>query len=227
MADAPRITNFTNFSRDGDRRILAGSKDASEIFIVSSHVMALTGKEWATMFGPDSSFFTTESSNRPSGIIQIPMPDDDPAALRVLLSVAHLKHSMIPKTLSFEELVQIAILSDKYDLAELISPWIGGWVKHVQENYKENSNDRGWLFVAWTFGIASIFERVSNVCIRNSSITDFSKRAREGPNERADQLPLGGGLEDRTVGEELRPDARLEDGNDIGTHIMPPGVEGM
>ena len=164
MQEVARM-NVTTFSPNGDRKILVGSEDAPQVFMVSSHVMAHTGKAWIAMFGPESPFISTESSSLSDGMIEISMPDDNVGALKILLSAAHLKYKMIPKAIPFDDLVHIAILADKYDLAELLLPWVGGWVKHVQEYDSEIIDDCGWLFVAWSFGIASIFKRVTNMII--------------------------------------------------------------
>ena len=166
-AREPVITHYDPF---GDRKILAGTKEKPEIFMVSSQAMSLASKQFRNMFAADSRF--AEATRSPGTIIEKSLLEDHVNSLKILLSIIHLKHSLVPSTLSYDELVQLAILCDYYDVAEVVQPWITNWIHHVQKRQAKNKlAAEGWLFVAWTFGIEDIFERVSTYLIRNVAIS--------------------------------------------------------
>ena len=178
----------------GDRIILAGSEERPETFIVSSQAMSLTSKQWRVMFAADSPFATTPSS--PNSIIQVPMPDDDVNSLKILLSVIHLKFRLVPTVLAYEDLVSLAILCDKYDVSEVVQPWITNWIKNhkIPGSLQDESHiaySEGWLFIAWTFGLVRIFEQVSADLIRNIAMSkDYTLTVLEHVI-RSDQMPPG------------------------------------
>ena len=147
---------ITHFDPDGDLKILAGTEKDREIFIVSSKAMSLACKPWKAMVGPDSKFIEGTSSADAA----VPLPDDDIIALKILLNVAHLRFSLVPDFLSFEDLLQVAIICDKYDAAELVQPWLQGWLMDAQ-TLSQFVNHEGWLFISWTFGLSDLFRKVA------------------------------------------------------------------
>ncbi len=88
-------------------------------------------------------------------ISQIPLPDDDPDALLLLLRIAHLKFKDLPDTLSFRALYKLAVVCDKYDAVGAVRPFwdkFGGpFLSHIKEQGYEE-----WLYIAWTFGIEDV-----------------------------------------------------------------------
>jgi hypothetical protein len=72
---------------------------------------------------------------------------DDSDALLVLLRIAHMKFRKIPASLSYDGLVNLAILCDQIDCADLIRPWFKNWFGN---EILESSRDRQekWLFIA-------------------------------------------------------------------------------
>ena len=187
-------SSILHFDPFGDRKIIAGSEEKPEIFLVSSQAMSLTSRQWRAMFAADSPFATAPSS--PNSVVEIPMPDDDANALRVLLSVIHLKFGLLPKLLAYDDLVKLAIVCDKYDVAEVVQPWITDWINNhkVLESLEDRSriaNTEGWLFVAWTFGLISIFERVSAVLIKNIALSEDYTITISGHVVKSDYMPPG------------------------------------
>lgn len=90
---------------------------------------------------------------REANSTEIPFEDDDPAAMRILLLIAHLKFSKVPQQLSFDTLVNLATLCDKYNTASL--------VKHCGKDLlgacqPSTSNDRLWIY--WVFDYEAEFK---------------------------------------------------------------------
>lgn len=122
-----------------------------------------------------------------SQLKSIPFPDDDPDATLLLLRIAHLKFGEIPRTLSFDALLKLAILCDKYDVAGLVRPYLEGWVEGVKDTVNKPDHE-GWLFIAWTFGLANTFTRVAK------SLVMSMKRDEHGALVTAENRPLEDGV---------------------------------
>lgn len=143
--------------------------DGSErLLLVSTAVMCLASPVWAAMLKPTSSFMESEAK-------EVNLSDDDAESILITLRIAHLKHLQIPATLNFEQLYEMAVVCDKYDMVTLVSPWLDGW---ATERMKEAANKRGyerWLFIAYTFGFAELFEKAAK-SLGPSSKTDGDGR---------------------------------------------------
>ena len=92
-------------------------------------------------------------------ISQIPLPDDDPDALLLLLRIAHLKFKDLPDTLSFRALYKLAVVCDKYDAAGVFRPFWDFYVAPFLSCIEEQGYEE-WLYIAWTFGIEDVCIKV-------------------------------------------------------------------
>jgi hypothetical protein len=103
-------------------------------------------------------------------ISKIPLPDDDPDALLLLLQIAHLKFKDLPNTLSFQNLYQLAVVCDKYDAVGPIRPFWDKYGAPFLSNIEEAGYEE-WLFIAWTFGIEDVCIKVMNKLILETNTT--------------------------------------------------------
>ena len=53
---------------------------------------------------------------------EMELPEDDADALLYVLRIAHLQFRRIPATLEFVDLLNVAIICDKYDTVEIVRP---------------------------------------------------------------------------------------------------------
>lgn len=119
------------------------------------------------MLGPNSSFkeaceLRTRSTNTEPYRLQL--EDDNPEALAVILLALHCQNFLVPKAISFKNLLDLAIICDKYDCAAGVSLWIDIW----SQKWKAMALVAGyeqWLFIAWTFGMGEVFESLSKKLI--------------------------------------------------------------
>lgn len=51
---------------------------------------------------------------------EIPLPEDDPAAMEVICQIIHYQHASFPKRLEPEKILKIAIAVDKYDWCQAL-----------------------------------------------------------------------------------------------------------
>lgn len=161
------LTSDIQIDAAGDLKLLLQHGEEWVTFQVSSKVMSLASPVWRAMLDPNGPFRESQSDNN-----EIIFPDDDSEALLILLSAAHLRFQDVPKDLSFEGLLNVCILCDKYDCITLVRPWIFQWkvgqvVPEGEEFYEE------WLFIAWTTGDEANFKRVGRSMILRAT-TDES-----------------------------------------------------
>ncbi|KAF3171556.1 hypothetical protein TWF751_006286 [Orbilia oligospora] len=77
--------------------------------------------------------------------------DCDADALTTVLYILHHRARKVPRSISFQKLVNISMICKKYDLAEALLPWPEFWIEDlVQED--QNTGDEGWLLVSHVFG---------------------------------------------------------------------------
>ncbi len=62
----------------------------------------------------------------------VELPEDNPAALRILLNVAHCQVGLIPAVLQHEDMFNLTILCDKYDMVGLLKPFWRDWINNLK-----------------------------------------------------------------------------------------------
>lgn len=174
-----RATNI-QFDADGDTLLLL--EEGTVQFQVSSSVLCLASPVFHAMLGANGKFKESKSlRERKDGEppTEITLRDDNADALAVIFRILHHQHDSVPKSLSEENLWQIAILVDKYDLREATKLWVDLWIPHhfsdVGLPLALNSyfrDDRG-VFLAYAFCNEIMFESISkNIILTWCATTD-------------------------------------------------------
>jgi len=120
--------------------------------------------------------------------IELHLFDDDPMAVTTVCNMLHLQSQNIPKTLSGDELAEIAIVLDKYDCTDAVWAWTRFWMAEdsvrreleeegstvqMEEAVPSQSNINGllskekhvlskWVFIAWVFRDEKVFGMCAN-----------------------------------------------------------------
>ena len=85
-------------------------------FLVSTKAVCLASEAWSRMFDTSGPWANTDVHS--DG--KIHLHDDDPSALELVLRIAHLQFHELPSTtLWFEQIYQLAVVCDKYDMVKL------------------------------------------------------------------------------------------------------------
>lgn len=158
-----RATKTIYFDRRGDVRFLVDDT----YLVVSSKTMSLISDPWKAMLGPDGAF----SEAQPEKDKVIPLPEDNLEALTILLHIAHLKFNKVPRHIEFEELVNLAVLTDKYQATQIVSPWLKDWLEPLNKTVGKDGYE-DWLWIAWEYGLDEIFQLVANQLVLESSVDD-------------------------------------------------------
>lgn len=160
-------------------------KPATKTFIVSSVVLCHASAVWKTMLGPEGHFKEADTS---VGTREVHFAEDDGDALLLLLRIAHLEFAELPATLTYEQLLDVAILCDKYDVLRLVRPWSAKW----EDSWKPSACDSGHeesLFIAWTFGDVETYTKVTRLLVTESTSNDAGQCLRDGKLLEKDMPP--------------------------------------
>lgn len=143
-------------------------------FRVSSSVLCAASPVFNAMLGPNSSFAEAVSLRtaarapatspiKPSApLVQHvqPLYDDNGTALAVILYALHLQTHKVPRTVTFPQLKQLAVVCDKYDCVGAVRLWAETWMQPFRGDVTTVGYE-DWLFIAWVFSSRKFFERVS------------------------------------------------------------------
>lgn len=150
----------------GDLTLVVGEEKvklrcARNILILSSPVLK-------RMLDPESPFMegnVTDVSD--DGTKHINLPEDEPEPLSLVLRIIHHKTEDVPSKVPLDLLVELAILSDKYDLLCCIGQWTSSWC----DGYTDQ-DARAWLFVGFVFKNPEAFRKASKSLILNGTLSD-------------------------------------------------------
>ena len=173
----PLVNLFNqDFDPDGDVvLILSSSDNVSNPMSVrrraSSRHLSLASDVFRAML---SGNFKEGAALKSTGIVDIPLPDDDPFAITILLNVIHGRSSRIPLRVSLERLTQIAILVDKYRTEESIEIMAHVWTENLRSEFplSFNISMRRWIFVSWALKRGIFFSTSHSVCAIGEHMPD-------------------------------------------------------
>ena len=128
------------------------------------------------MFSPQGGFLEANTSD---GSREVRFAEDDPSALLLVLRIAHLQFRQIPATLNYKQLLNLALVCDKYDTVELVRPWLPRWEKPLRQ-FAFEPNQEEWLFIAWTFGDTEIYKELASTIVSDSTTDEVGQCFRSG-----------------------------------------------
>lgn len=167
-------------------------------FQVNSSILCLASPIFRAMLGPNSPFKEAAdlAANDISHTNPLTIPlEDDANALAVILRILHLQFNSLPPnngTIDEEQLYNMAIICDKYEMQQALGYWYYQWRSSITEEEKTSVDSssfpteaRGprWLFMAYAFGHNNLFTSISKDFILNSQVTSSGELQRCGiPN---------------------------------------------
>ncbi|PGH09681.1 hypothetical protein AJ80_07632 [Polytolypa hystricis UAMH7299] len=73
-----------------------------------------------------------EGKGLADGFAEVSLPDDNPEMLVILLNIIHGFSRRVPRILDLDDLLEAAILVDKYDLHEAVEVFSEMWIRHLE-----------------------------------------------------------------------------------------------
>lgn len=98
------------------------------------------------------------SAARPRHVV---LTDDDPLALTMLLKLVHLRHKGLPSALTPKQLLALAVVTNKYECADVISFAYINWSSLAETSYTSFLNRGNLAAAAYMLGQPSEFRRLT------------------------------------------------------------------
>ena len=139
---------------------------------VSRKTLSLSSPVFLAMFGASSKFKeTTDKTLDHEGVQIVTFDDDNFEIMAIIANIMHLRSDVVPNTLTFKQLYQIAVLCDKYDLKRCLGPWTSIWATPYLDCYSRLGYEE-WLFMSVVFQYDSVFKEVTRHAIINAELSE-------------------------------------------------------
>ena len=141
-------------------------------FLVASQTLWASSPVFNAMFGPKSKFQEglnirrASMSGHPPPVISL---QDDPVAMECLLKV--LFHQPCQPKTGYREILEVAIVTDKYDMQNVMSCWAEKAISWV-ERYVGLRGFEDAILISWVFGYEAIFHKMFTHLTLNSKLVD-------------------------------------------------------
>ena len=149
---------------DGTLAVKTDEEYPCEMFHVrvSSKHLILASPVFKRMLQPS---FKEGQQLSSQGHTELPLPDDDPAALLVLLHLIHGRIRKVLRTVELGMLTNLAKQVDKYELLETTEMIKDHWIQGLESDIPLSfTNDLlPWMCISWVFRKPEIFSKVTKV----------------------------------------------------------------
>ncbi|MCJ1382309.1 hypothetical protein MMC17_005422 [Xylographa soralifera] len=147
----------------GDVVLELNCSDATTRLLVSSKILAMVSPVFAAMF--NSQFKEGLHNTKPGLYPAVPLPEDDAIAFEVICNVVHYRHKHVPLDPPLKQLVNIAIIADKYEIREPLYAYSVLWLRSGMKNHTgKNHIAADWnklLFAAYVLDTPDEFTSIS------------------------------------------------------------------
>lgn len=165
----------TDIAPDGDVTLVIGQEETT--FKVYSQVLKSASRAFAAMLNPQ---FSEGRKLAEDGSTTIPLPEDDPEAMEILLTVLHHQHDGWLDHLKFDGsfILRVIIATDKYDCKMAMKlaaeAWCGRAIGILDIKTDELFD---WLKAAYWFDLEQAFKDLSFRLIleHRGSFVEFGK----------------------------------------------------
>ena len=148
------------FDPNGDLTIKAG-KERREFLVCSRTVARASPVFKAMLYGN----FKEARPADPTESWIVELPEDDADSTEILFNIIHSHFDRIPDALSLQSLFAALIVTEKYDMTQLVRPWIKAWFAPHRANVMP-SNYALMLCTTWELGDEGIFTNIAeSMCI--------------------------------------------------------------
>jgi hypothetical protein len=96
------------------------------------------------------------------GLTEIPLPEDDATALRIICSIIHHKNRELPQPLAADDILAVAVTADKYDFVEALLFASESWLRPSRD---ETGNLMLLTAAAYLFRNAQAFKELTRALI--------------------------------------------------------------
>ena len=104
------------------------------------------------------------------GHAELYLPDDNPAALLILLNLIHGRTREVPRTIKLWTFIEVATIVDKYELLETTELVTEHWFRGLEGDIPSSFTKRllPWMCLSWVFKKPEIFRKTTQIAILES-----------------------------------------------------------
>ncbi|KAF8243180.1 hypothetical protein K440DRAFT_78634 [Wilcoxina mikolae CBS 423.85] len=151
----PKLPSSVELSPTGDMIVELRSEDKEPVTTtctVDSRILQLTSPVFRALLGGGfkEGVDLSRACEQNRELYKLELHDDNANAMFTILNILHHNTGKVRKSVSLPELVEIAVISEKYFISQPLYPWIEMWhssVKHLALNF----GNEDYLLVAWAF----------------------------------------------------------------------------
>ena len=141
--------------------------------VVSAEILCCASEVWKKMF---TGSMKEANTLRQSGSVEVPLEDDNPAAMQLILSVLHCQTESLTSLPSLDLIIQIRNLCGKYMFLHMYT-WIRDWLRsHPVDEL--NTFGVGLFMIAARFCSDELFETAHGHAVTTFT-PDFEKHWKE------------------------------------------------
>lgn len=118
-------SSTVKIAADGDVILVVGPK-AMKLRVHSLFLKAAS-KPFSAMFGPD--WKEGDEMTGRDGPVELPLPEDNAAAMKLICAIIHHRNEGIPSTLPALNVLEIAVTADKYDCVDALKFASHTWLR--------------------------------------------------------------------------------------------------
>ncbi|KAL2421972.1 hypothetical protein ABEF95_004139 [Exophiala dermatitidis] len=142
--------------------------DFIEVTVSSKH-LALHSRVFRAMFNGNFREKVQPGSQQP---IKVPLPEDNPEAMMLILAIVHGFTRKVPRKVSRDMLLQIALLIDKYEIDETLELFTHMWFKHLKRksDMEKASSLSDWIYISFVTRQEVIFNQLTTRAVNISPV---------------------------------------------------------
>jgi hypothetical protein len=160
-------------------KLLVGEDESRVEIDTVPQVMATASPVFRRMLQPDRFIEGRKLSENKA--FTVPLPEDEPAAMKVLCDILHFRSDKVPmKDMTPTLLASIATIVDKYDCAIAIQPWPKLWLSPLLSpltpwngETMPNQELTMWIHTTCHLGYEDQFRLCTSSLIRRASKSDL------------------------------------------------------
>ena len=148
---------------------------------VSSKHLILASATFGACLGSDK--FSEGQTLRTKGNVVVPLPNEDPDAMVILLNIIHGLTRKVPRQVTLEMLSKLAFVVNHRQMHEAVELFSNIWIENLKRNPLPGSNIPevlSWLYISWVFQKEDDFRNMSQILERESDHS-LEDKADAGP----------------------------------------------
>jgi hypothetical protein len=149
---------------DGDLRLELGPERQS--LVVDSRALSRSSPVFKKMLYGEFAESKHAHSDREWAV---QLPEDNAAAFAIPLNIMHGRFHEVPDTLEAEDLFEVTIITDKYDMTQILRPWAKKWCEPLHDQIGQPGHEI-LLWIAWELGSKDIFEKMAQYLVCHSTV---------------------------------------------------------